>query len=343
MRTIPSPTVVLPAFLLVLCFTLGIGCQRSQPGQNLAPDKDTSPVPAAIPPNNKTPDNKSEPLIIPLEPRVDTPEEKKEEPHSMPGISAVSADVFGKYAAETVPLPPLDDLVAQIDEYITKIGSNLDDLDGSPRYAEDATDIVRDTNALSLIALALGLAESESKYKQSASNIIVAAKNLAAAKKFEDGKKEYAALKASLTNPAAGTPLAWSDKVADLTPMMKALPNLSSAVKRATDTEMKLNRTLDRKPQPIYSQLAALAVISQGSIPNVSETTKPEATAEWKKFCEEFRNAALQVNAVAHQFAKDKADGKDPGYADFNTSFKAMSESCDHCHKVFHPNAVGKE
>jgi hypothetical protein len=195
---------------------------------------------------------------------------------------------------------------------------------------------------LALVALAVGLAEADSKYKRSASQIIEAAKILAAAKSLEEGQKAYAALKASLAGTGGGKPLAWSDRVADLTWAMKALPNLSSAVKRVTDTERKLNVILDRRAQQVFSQLAAMAAISQGTIPNVSETTKSGAVAEWKKHCEEFRDLAIKVNAVTRQYAQDKTDGKEPDYTIFSASFKAMVESCDDCHKEFYPQAVGK-
>ena len=258
-----------------------------------------------------------------------------------PDISGIIVEALGKYAAEAVPLPPLEDLTAQIDEYVTKIGKSLDDLDGSPKYAEDAADIIRDANALALIALAVGLADGDSKYKKPAAQIIASAKILAAAKNLDDGQKAFVALQASLTGQGAGN-LAWTDKIADLKPAMKALPNLSAGVKRVTDTERKLNTVLgSARAQQVYSQLAAMAVIAQGCVPNVTETTKPEAVADWKAHCEEFRDAAIKTNAAARQYAKDKADGKED-YTVFNTSFKAMTESCDSCHKIFYPSAVGK-
>ena len=335
MRTTLIPIVVLPVMLLIF----SIGCTKTKP----EPIKGNTIDSTAIIELEKT-----EPLVIKLEPRIDPPEVKtptEETTEEVPvpsETSGITAEVLGKYAAETIPLPPVDDLTAQVDEYITKIGSNLDDLDGTPNYAQNSADIARDANALTLVALALGLADDDSKYKKSAPNIISAAQTLAAAKNYDDAQLAYDALKASLTNTASGDPLSWSNKVGDLSPIMKALPNLSSAVKRTTDTERKLNQALNKKPPPIYSQLAALAVISQGSIPNVAETPKPDAAEEWKKFCEEFRDAALKVNAAARQYAKDKADDKED-YKSFNASFKAMTESCDHCHKVFYPSAVGKD
>jgi hypothetical protein len=234
-------------------------------------------------------------------------------------------------------------LTAQVDAYITKIGESLESLEGSIKYTEDAADVVRDAHALALVALALGLAEADSQYKKPAAQIIAATKPLAAAKNFREGKKAYEALKASLTAPGEGSSLTWTDKVADLAPAMKAVPNLHAAVKRVTDAERKLNVVLGgARAQSVSSQLAALAVIAQGTIPNVAETLKPEAVGEWKQHCEEFRDAALKTNIAVHQYTKDKADGKEPNYVTFSNSFKAMTESCDHCHTIFHPGALGK-
>ena len=257
--------------------------------------------------------------------------------------AAVVSKILEKYAAEVIPLPPVEDLTKQIDEYFKKMGDSLEALDGSPRYAADSGDIVRDANALALIVLAVGLAETDSKYKKPAPLIIVAAQNLATAKSLEEGQKAHEALKVSLIGAGEGKSLAWSDKVADLKPAMKALPNLSSAVKRSTNTERKLGIILDRQPQQIFGQTAAMAVISQGTIPNVAETTKPDAVEEWKKHCEEFRDAAIKVNTVARQYAKDRDDGKEPNYTVFDAALKAMTESCDDCHKVFYPSAIGKQ
>ena len=322
MRTIVTFSILILAFC--------IGCTNTTTKEKPKMESATEPV--------ETLENDGPvPHVEPMFPLVDPPAGTSE-----PDISGIIVKALGKYAAEAVPLPPLNDLTAQIDEYVTKIGKSLDDLDGSPKYAEDASDIVRDANALALIALAIGLAEGDSKYKKPASQIIASAKILAAAKNLDDGQKAYTALKASLTGQGDGKPLAWTDKIAGLKPAMKALPNLSAGVKRVTDTERKLNTILgSARAQQVYSQLAAMSVIAQGCVPNVTETTKPDAAADWKKHCEEFRDAALKANAAAHQYAKDKADGKED-YTAFAAGFKAMTESCDSCHKIFYPSAVGK-
>ena len=79
-------------------------------------------------------------------------------------------------------------------------------------------------------------------------------------------------------------------------------------------------------------------MISQGIIANASETSKPEAVDEWKKSCENFRDVSLKANEAAHQFAEGKIE-----YAVYRAmAIDAVAESCDSCHKVFYPSALGK-
>jgi len=319
---------ILTFSVLILIFCVGCTKEVPKPERNV-PDE------SAV-----TPDDPANyvPHVEELVPLIDVPSVDTESE-----TTSMVSEALGKYAAVAVPLPPIEDLTAQVDAYIAKIEESLGFLEGSIKYTEDAADVVRDAHALALVAFAIGLADADSKYKKPTAQIIAATKPLAAAKNFSEGKKAYTALKTSLTGSGDGTSLAWTDKVVDLAPAMKALPNLSSAVKRVTDTERKLNIVLGgARAQSVYSQLAAMAVITQGTIPNVAETEKPDAVAEWKQLCEEFRDAALKTNAAAHQYARDKADGKEPNYAAFSASFKAMTESCDDCHAIFHPGAIGK-
>jgi cytochrome c556 len=285
-------------------------------------------------PKETTPPTNVPPAVKPA-PEVDPPA-------GTPETTMMLSEPLGKYAAEAVPLPPVEDLTAQVDAYIAELEKSLNALDGSPKYADDAANVVRDANALALVALAIGLSEGDSPYKKAAESIIAATKTLAAAKSLDEGQKAYAALKASLKGSGDGSSLSWTGKVAELEPVMKAVPNLNSAVKRITDTERKFDTALKSRAQSIFSQLAALSVLAQGSIPDVAETSSPDKKDEWKTCCEEFRDAALKTNAAAHQYAKDKADGKEPDYSAFSTNFKAMTDACDSCHKVFHPSAVGQ-
>jgi hypothetical protein len=321
----------------VLSLILCAGCQQT----TTAPaSSDTATTPAA-----SSEKQESEGYVEPLVPTLPKPEQSTEQPTEQPKAetpkapetSAVSADALGKFAAEAVLLPPIDDLTAQIDEFISKLDGDLESLDGSPKYKDDAAStVVRDASALSLVALAIGLADADSKYKKAAPSIIVAAKVLATAENLEAGQKAYQALKASLSSDKAGEPLSWTTKTADLAPLMKAVPNLSSSITRL-NTEKKLKAQLKKKPEAIFGALAALSVIQQGSIANVKETAKPDAEAEWKKECELFRDAALKANAAAHDYAGGKID-----FVAFSATVKTMTESCESCHHTFHPAASEK-
>jgi hypothetical protein len=318
-----------PRFSLFLCLLL-VFCSGCPQTAKKKPEAQKNPADSGETINQP-------PLVEPLVPKTDPPE--KTEPSGVPaaGVPGVPA---GKIAAETVPLPPVADLTGQADEYVAKLGVLLEDIDGSTKYKEDSSDIVRDSHALMLVALAIGLSDGDSKYKQSAPHIIAAAKTLATAENLEAGRNAYKVLTASLQEKkGGGQALNWTAKTADLTPLMKAVPNLSSMIKRL-NTENKLKKQLEKKPAAVFGALAALTVIPQGSIANAAETSKPDAAAEWKKDCEHFRDAALKANGLAHQFAEGKAV-----FADFKAAVGAMQESCDQCHKVFHPAAMdsGKE
>ncbi len=238
------------------------------------------------------------------------------------------------FSEGSVPMPPVADLTIQIDEYVAKIGETLTELDGTTSYKNYGDVVVRDANGLALVALAIGLHPEDSKYKQAAPGIIKAAMELANAEKYDEAQKSFETLKTALTAEGDPSSLQWT-KVAELGPVMKAVPNLSALLKRLTNTEPKMKRAA-RKPERIYGATAALAVISQGSIANAADTNKPDEAALWKKECEQFRDAALAANAALHDYADGKID-----YAAYWQAHNRMTEACDTCHKVFSPSAAG--
>jgi hypothetical protein len=276
-------------------------------------------------------------VIEPLVPAGNSSSDSLDEtkPDVKEGTQLIPAQPAGKFAAEVIPMPPINDLVGQIDEYVEKLGKTLEELDGTVNYKNDGDFVVRDANALALVSLAVGKSEADSKYKKAAPNIIKAATELASATQYDAAKKAYNALKTSLTSEGDPSVLEWT-KTAELQPLMKAVPNLSSTLTRLTNTEKKLKTQL-KKPERIFGAFAALAVIPQGSIANVKDTSKPDAVTEWKKECEQFRDAAIKANVAVHSFAEEKID-----YKTYWAAFKEMTEACDKCHKEFYPSAVGK-
>jgi hypothetical protein len=312
----------------VILVTLS-GCPQPPTGEPPAGGTDSS----WVQPGTTFGDGVIEPLVPAVNSSSDSSEEPK--PDVNEGTQLVPAQPTGKFAAEVIPMPPINDLIGQIDEYVEKLGKTLDDLDGTANYKNDGDFVVRDANALTLVALAVGKSESDSKYKKAASGIIKAATELASATQYDVAQKAYDALKTALTSEGDPSVLGWT-KTAELQPLMKAVPNLSSTLTRLTNTEKKLKTQL-KKPERIFGAFAALAVIPQGSIANVKDTSKPDAVTEWKQECEQFRDAAIKANAAVHSYAEEKID-----YKTYWAAFKEMTEACDKCHKEFYPSAVGK-
>lgn len=318
------------------CLLTLAGCPKADQG-SAPPTSGDTPV---VQPGVTTAEGYVEPLVPADGNKEEAPkkeekaEEKAPEGAFLPFLAP--AEVYGKVAAEAVPMPPLDDLVAQVDEYVEKLGKNLEDMDGTANYKNDADTIVRDASGLALVALALGKAEGDSKYKKAAPGIIKAAAALVKVENYADAKKAYDELKAALTSEGDPASLEWT-KVVALKPVMLAVPNLDSTVKRLTNTEKKLKQQLTRNPGRVYGGTAAMAAIGQGSIVNVDETEKPDAKAEWETECKRFRDAAIKANAAAHGFS----DGKIK-YAEYEAVYAELAKTCDACHAIFQPSQVGK-
>ncbi|MDR1485249.1 MAG: hypothetical protein LBT09_10555 [Planctomycetaceae bacterium] len=226
------------------------------------------------------------------------------------------------------------DLVDQVDEYIVRIGENLADLKTSENYVTDNESVCRDASGLAIVVLMVGLSEKESRYRRVAPDLLAAVKRLIAAADYKIAAAEFEAVKATLKSKNSSTPDKLKlEKVVKLKPVMKAMPNLNSNVRRLTNTETKLKRQLDKKPKQIFGQLAALAAISEGSIPNGDETAKPNESEKWRNECEQFRNAAIKANIAAHDFANGKIK-----YENYWSAFSELSRSCDSCHNIFYPD-----
>lgn len=213
---------------------------------------------------------------------------------------------------------PAEDLVGQVALYLKR----LDEATASESDYKDAEGkLSRDASTLVLIALALGLHDEDNKYKAAAPAIIKAAQEVAAAKDYASAKAAVAALKkAGASGAAAGGDLKWT-KLATLEDLMEQVPLIfNSRLKRNL-------RRFDSKAKECAGDAATLAVIAQGSMANSDETKKPGEVDQWYKFCAQMRDAAAAVNKAIR--AKDKEAAE--------THMKALNQSCEDCHAVFHP------
>jgi len=251
--------------------------------------------------------------------------------------SAVLARPNPKFAADasnSVQLPKVSDLVPQVEAYVTRLEKSLDDLDGTPRFVEDAEVLYRDANTLALIALALGLSKEDNPYKKAAPAIIQATAKMETVKNFDEAAKVIAEIRLSLKAEGDPATLSWDKKVVTLRPIMKAVPNINTLVKRNLRTEA----ALKRGTRIVAEGSAVMAVIGQGSIPNVAETIKPGADKEWTAHSLEFRDVSLALNKAASEYEA----GRDTFDAVQN-AYEALSDSCDSCHKLFYHGEVPKE
>ncbi|MDR3111035.1 MAG: hypothetical protein LBU65_15305 [Planctomycetaceae bacterium] len=283
-----------------------------------------------------TPPAPGAPTVTPSSPSI-TSEAGYVEPLKPSALLSTSVPA-DKIAAEKVPLPAVADLEGQIDAYIKKLDSDLEDLATSKNFKADATSLHRDANALALIALAIGLSDENGKLKTAAAGIVAAAKAVEKAGDLAAASAAVANVKTSLTGTADAASLGWT-KVASLAPVMKAVPNINANVTRNSSTERRLTagaRVKDAQAA-VTEGTAAMAVIMQGSIANYDETDKAGSADDWERLCKEFRDLALKANAEMHSFVDGKSD-----FAKLTASLEAMRKSCDDCHNVFHKAAVGK-
>ncbi|MCL2347541.1 MAG: hypothetical protein FWC50_04690 [Planctomycetaceae bacterium] len=248
-------------------------------------------------------------------------------------FGVLSCFAISAKAADAIALPPVADLENQVDFYLKELAKDMEDLAASKDFAADANVLPRDANALTLIALAIGMSEGESKYKAAAPNIITAAQAVAGAKDLAAAQAAVKALEDSVTKKSDAK-LEWK-KVAKMEPVMKlAVPKINTGMGRYTRND----KMLDRGIPNVAGATAALAAIVQGLGPNYDETLKPDQKDEWLKLSHDFRDAALKANAAVHGYEKKEVDFKT-----FKADLDAMKASCEHCHKVFVPGAVSVE
>ena len=310
--------------LLLSALMLSVGCSSKKTETAPATEAPAASETEALPSVSFD----GEEVIEPMFPTEETPEE------ILSTVRLMKPEIKIAQEAGAVKLPKADDLAPQIAVYVEKLEKTLDDLDGSVRFAEDADVLYRDANTLALIALALGLSKEDNPYKKAAPAIIEAAMKMETVKNLDEATKAVAEVKKSLKANGNPADLSWEQKVASLKPIMKAVPNINTLVKRNIRTEA----AMKKGPRKVVEGAAIMAVIGQGSIPNAAETIKPNAAKEWKQHCIEFRDAAWDLNRLASEYEAGKTD-----FDNVQIAFEALTDTCDSCHKLFYHGDVSVE
>lgn len=216
-----------------------------------------------------------------------------------------------------------EDLVNQMTRYLTELNKGV-------ATEQDYKDLpegkfARDTNTVIVLAQVLGMHDQDNKFKASAVALMAAAKKASAAADYAAAKKGVEAIQAAAT--AGGGGEVKKEAVAALPALMKEVPLVNTRLKRYVQGPRFKTQA---KNSTGFS--AVLAAIAEASLYDSSATKSPDQMPKWQEYCIDLRDAAGAVNAGIHkgdQAATDKAMAR-------------MVQSCDDCHKVFHPAALEK-
>lgn len=233
------------------------------------------------------------------------------------------------------PLPPLSDLEGLISLYYEKLERDLEDLQLNPNFSDGAESLYRDANMFSLISLAIALSPEESLLSPMTPALLAVSQKVAHSKNQREAKAAFEEFQDALKSSGDPSALRWT-KVVHLAPIMKkAIPALSTEIKRLTRNESTFNR--GNNSEKVILAAAALAVGAIGCRPNVDETLAPHESALWEQYCDQLYTASLKFNEIAHQVV----EGTSP-FSALSTAFEAMDATCNGtCHEKFGGNTSG--
>ncbi len=343
-RVVEGLGFVCVLFLAVAVMVAVSGCgpkAPDSPAEPAAPEEsveptepETPPVPeepaeAEAPPAPEEPSQLAEPSMPeePSEPEAPaTPEEPSEpaepatpeEPAEAAEPSQPAAAADPTAGAPVSSYAPAEELVGQVAYYVERLAEAVA---SEEEYADAKDQVAKDANTLILIAVALGLHDQDNKHKAAAGTLMKASQDVAAAADFAAAKAAIEAVQAAAASDAVSdVELKW-EKVASLHELMEQVPTVNTKLKRYTK-----GSRFEKGADVSTGCSAVIAVIGQGSIPNVDETEAPDKGGEWEKYCLQMRNAAGAVNAAVHASDREAAA----------TAMDALQKSCDDCHAVFH-------
>ncbi|MDO5579886.1 MAG: hypothetical protein Q4G69_02020 [Planctomycetia bacterium] len=225
--------------------------------------------------------------------------------------------------------PPIEDLEERLFYYKEKIDRDLEDLEINPNFSDGVESLLRDTNTFSLIALALGMSPEKSEYKEAVPVLIAAAYKLNDVKDLDSAKAGIESLRKAFEQKSDISALQWT-KVAHLVPVMKkALPSLSTEIKRLTRSERTFRR--GSNPSKIIGDSAAIAAIALGCRPNVDETLAPKEADLWNLYCLQLHKASMDLNRAAHGVKSGSVS-----FEELSKAFDLLDSTCSStCHEKF--------
>lgn len=218
---------------------------------------------------------------------------------------------------------PAEDLIAQVNEYLADFGPALESAD---EFDSKAQRLKKDAHTLVVIALALGLHDTDHELKPHCAQLVKAARQLAEAEDYDSAVAAHKAVQAAVagSGSADAPELKW-EPVASLGQLMKQVTFINNRLRRGTSGR----RFADRAEENARAA-AVLAVIGQAAMPETKDVKDPAELDKWYQYCADMRDAAGEVNA------RIKANDPD-GTAE---AMKKLEKSCNDCHAVFRPDQL---
>ena len=274
-------------------------------------------VEASAPKESAAPAPMESPATPAKKAAVPTPE-KAEKPAAEKAADAPTVTVVVD-VSKVSTFAPAKDLASQAAEYLEELEESVE---SEEEFADSRSKLVKHANTLILIALALGLHDSDNEYKAAAPALIKAVKELTAASDYAAAKAGVEAIQAAAAvKDGDPSTLKW-EKVASLEALMEAVPLINSRLKRYLR-----GKRFKSAADTTAGLTAVLAVIAQGSMANADETEKPGEVEKWHAHCAQMRDAAVAVHAAIR--AQDESAAE--------AAMEKLEKSCKDCHAVFHP------
>ncbi len=241
------------------------------------------------------------------------------------GLILVASFATGAKFAAAPPAPPkvstfapAPDLVAQVDYYKKRI----EDAVASEADFDEAKQarIKKDASLIAILALHLGLHDSDNPLKKSAGGIVKAAQQLTNAADYQSAHSGYSNLEKALKGETKGEELKWG-KVAALGQLMKQVSVINASMKRGLQSSR-----LKSQAKKTSGESATLAAIANALPFDTHEVKNETDLPSWYQYSAEFRDSAGALNAAI----------KTGETAKVGAALKRMSTSCETCHKKFH-------
>jgi len=279
--------------------------------------KEQAPAPAAQP-------EKVQPAETAEKPSATAPEAPGTATAELSGPLFSTVENFGRTpppAPKVSTFAPAEDLVRQLERYVEGLEKIVAD---EEEYKDGKEKIAKDANTLIIIALALGLHDEPNKYQAHAGAIMAAANRLAATIDRDSALKAVAVLREAVAGKhKVQKELHWG-KAASLPELMKQVPLLNTRLKRYLKGERFKSKARDSA-----GLTAVIAAIAQGSLADTSQAKDAEQAQKWYNYSVAMRDSAGELNAAIRK-------GDEAAAAE---AMKKLTQSCDDCHTVFHPEA----